>query len=64
MSKKMGLGDFEMVRTLGVGSFGRVKFAKYKARRGRKGEKGLTGEDRGAGLGEIDCVTSRAEHAG
>jgi len=30
MSKKMGLGDFEMVRTLGVGSFGRVKFAKYK----------------------------------
>ena len=29
-NKKMALGDFEMVRTLGVGSFGRVKFAKYK----------------------------------
>jgi len=30
MSKKMSLADFEMVRTLGVGSLGRVKFAKYK----------------------------------
>jgi protein kinase A len=29
-NKKMNLADFEMVRTLGVGSFGRVKFAKYK----------------------------------
>jgi len=29
-NKKMNLSDFEMVRTLGVGSFGRVKFAKYK----------------------------------
>lgn len=27
---KMSLGDFEMVRTLGCGSFGRVKYAKYK----------------------------------
>ena len=29
-SKKMSLGDFEMVRTLGTGSFGRVKYAKHK----------------------------------
>jgi protein kinase A len=28
--KKMSLGDFELVRTLGVGSFGRVKYGKYK----------------------------------
>ena len=28
--KKMTLGDFELVRTLGVGSFGRVKYGKYK----------------------------------
>ena len=26
----MQLGDFEFVRTLGCGSFGRVKLAKYK----------------------------------
>ena len=26
----MTLGDFELVRTLGVGSFGRVKYGKYK----------------------------------
>jgi len=30
MSKKMTLSDFELVRTLGTGSFGRVKFGKYK----------------------------------
>jgi serine/threonine protein kinase len=30
MSKKMQLTDFEMVRTIGTGSFGRVKFARYK----------------------------------
>jgi len=40
MSKKMGLGDFEMVRTLGCGSFGRVKFAKYKV--GAQGETSRT----------------------
>jgi len=28
---KMQLSDFEMVRTLGCGSFGRVKYAKYKS---------------------------------
>jgi len=30
MAKQVNLGDFEMQRTLGCGSFGRVKFAKYK----------------------------------
>jgi len=30
MSKKVNLADFEMQRTLGCGSFGRVKLAKYK----------------------------------
>mmetsp|Transcript_106304 Transcript_106304/g.167853 ORF Transcript_106304/g.167853 Transcript_106304/m.167853 type:complete len:320 (-) Transcript_106304:273-1232(-) len=30
MAKQVNLADFQMVRTLGVGSFGRVKFAKYK----------------------------------
>eukprot|EP00747_Dinoflagellata_sp_TGD_P162671 gnl/TRDRNA2_/TRDRNA2_180527_c0_seq1.p1 gnl/TRDRNA2_/TRDRNA2_180527_c0~~gnl/TRDRNA2_/TRDRNA2_180527_c0_seq1.p1 ORF type:complete len:320 (+),score=88.96 gnl/TRDRNA2_/TRDRNA2_180527_c0_seq1:77-1036(+) len=30
MSKPVNLADFEMVRTLGCGSFGRVKYAKYK----------------------------------
>jgi len=30
MSQKVNLADFEMHRTLGVGSFGRVKYAKYK----------------------------------
>merc|ERR1739845_312498 len=30
MAKQVNLSDFEMVRTLGVGSFGRVKFAKWK----------------------------------
>jgi len=30
MAKKVNLADFEMTRTLGCGSFGRVKFAKYK----------------------------------
>ena len=30
MAKQVNLGDFQMTRTLGVGSFGRVKFAKYK----------------------------------
>jgi len=29
--KKMQLSDFELIRTLGVGSFGRVKYAKYKS---------------------------------
>merc|ERR1719450_2073513 len=28
--QKMSLADFQMVRTLGVGSFGRVKYAKWK----------------------------------
>ena len=27
----LGFDDFEMMRTLGVGSFGRVKLGKYKA---------------------------------
>jgi len=30
MAKQLKLGDFEMNRTLGCGSFGRVKLAKYK----------------------------------
>jgi len=30
MAKQVNLADFQMTRTLGVGSFGRVKFAKYK----------------------------------
>jgi len=30
MAKQVKLQDFEMIRTLGCGSFGRVKFAKYK----------------------------------
>ena len=30
MAKQVQLSDFEMIRTLGCGSFGRVKFAKYK----------------------------------
>jgi protein kinase A len=30
MAKQVNLADFEMVRTLGCGSFGRVKYAKYK----------------------------------
>merc|ERR1719458_873433 len=30
MAKPLNLGEFEMIRTLGCGSFGRVKFAKYK----------------------------------
>ena len=30
MAQQVQLGDFEMGRTLGCGSFGRVKFAKYK----------------------------------
>jgi len=30
MTQKMGLSEFQMVRTLGVGSFGRVKYAKWK----------------------------------
>merc|ERR1712187_980105 len=30
MAKQVALADFEMVRTLGCGSFGRVKYAKYK----------------------------------
>jgi len=30
MAKQVNLGDFEYYRTLGVGSFGRVKHAKYK----------------------------------
>jgi len=30
MAKQVALGDFEMIRTLGCGSFGRVKLAKYK----------------------------------
>jgi len=30
MAKQIALGDFEMARTLGVGSFGRVKHAKFK----------------------------------
>jgi serine/threonine protein kinase len=30
MAKQVKLDDFEYLRTLGVGSFGRVKFAKYK----------------------------------
>ena len=29
-TKKMCLTDFDFVRTLGTGSFGRVKYAKYK----------------------------------
>jgi len=29
MAKKLNLQDFEMLRTLGCGSFGRVKFARY-----------------------------------
>jgi len=29
MAKKVNLADFEMARTLGCGSFGRVKYAKY-----------------------------------
>ena len=28
--QKMQLSDFDLVRTLGVGSFGRVKYGKYK----------------------------------
>jgi len=30
MAKQVNLADYEMVRTLGCGSFGRVKFAKFK----------------------------------
>jgi len=30
MSQKMSLNEFQMIRTLGVGSFGRVKYAKWK----------------------------------
>jgi len=30
MTQKMGLSEFQMIRTLGVGSFGRVKYAKWK----------------------------------
>jgi len=30
MAKKVNLADFELARTLGCGSFGRVKYAKYK----------------------------------
>jgi len=30
MAKQVNLADFQMTRTLGCGSFGRVKFAKYK----------------------------------
>jgi len=30
MAKQVNLADFQMTRTLGVGSFGRVKFAKWK----------------------------------
>jgi len=30
MAKQVNLADFQMTRTLGVGSFGRVKFSKYK----------------------------------
>jgi len=30
MAKKVNVSEFEMVRTLGVGSFGRVKYAKWK----------------------------------
>jgi len=30
MAKQVNLADFQMTRTLGVGSFGRVKFAKFK----------------------------------
>merc|ERR1719396_202396 len=30
MAKQVSLGDFEMARTLGCGSFGRVKWAKWK----------------------------------
>lgn len=30
MAQQVQLSDFEMGRTLGCGSFGRVKFAKYK----------------------------------
>jgi len=30
MAKQVNLADFQMTRTLGVGSFGRVKYAKYK----------------------------------
>lgn len=29
-SSKMNLDDFYFIRTLGTGSFGRVKYAKYK----------------------------------
>jgi len=30
MAKQVNLADFQMTRTLGVGSFGRVKFSKWK----------------------------------
>eukprot|EP00913_Durusdinium_trenchii_P028895 g27092.t1 len=47
MAKQVQLQDFEMVRTLGCGSFGRVRFAKYKPERPGRG-----GRRRAAGRGE------------